>query len=379
MNSIVSENKSQRLLSLDVFRGMAVAAMVLVNNPGDWDHIYPILEHSKWDGCTPTDLIFPFFLFMVGVSMVYSLETKKSDPSQHATIFWSILRRAAILYFLGFTLTIVPRFNFGHFRVMGVLQRISLVYFFSSWIYLKTNQKTQIGIIAFLLIGYNLAMSLIPVPGYGPANLKPETNLGAWIDRLIISPPHLWVQSKTWDPEGLFSTLPAIATGLLGAQVGRWLKNKKTESHEKLLILFVAGFLAYLGGMIWDLWFPINKSLWTSSFVLYTAGLATMTLCCLYYWMDIKGFTRFTKPFLVFGVNAITVFFLSGLIAKLLGIYHINPSDPKSPSIRLYLYKLIFEPYFSPINASLVAALSLVLLWMGILWIMYNRKIWIKI
>jgi predicted acyltransferase len=371
--------KTQRLLSLDVLRGMAVAAMVLVNNPGDWNHIYPILEHSPWNGCTPTDLIFPFFLFMVGVSLVFSLESKKADSSLHGKIILTILRRTFILYLLGFILAIVPRFNFGHVRIMGVLQRISLVYLMTSILYLKTSPKAQLWILAFLLIGYNLAMSLIPVPGFGPANMGPETNLGAWIDRLIITPQHLWVQAKTWDPEGLFSTLPAIGTGLLGAQAGRWLKSQNLDPATKLVWLFIAGFLAYLGGMIWGLWFPINKSLWTSSFVLYTGGLATMTLSTLYWIIDIQGFNRFTKPFLVFGVNAIVVFFLSGLSAKLLGFYHIHLNDPKSPNIRLYLYKLLFEPYFSPINASLVAAISLVLFWMAILWIMYNRKIWIKI
>jgi len=379
MRDSLPYSSPQRLVSLDVFRGMAVAAMILVNNPGDWDHIYPILEHSKWNGCTPTDLIFPFFLFMVGVSLVFALESKKADPKQHGKIILGIFRRAFILYTLGFLLAIIPRFNFPHVRLMGVLQRISLVYLFSSLIYLKFSNRTQIGIIALLLIGYNLAMTLIPVPGFGPANLNPETNLGAWLDRSILSPAHLWVQSKTWDPEGLFSTLPALATGLLGAQVGKWLKSQALEPATQLAWLFCAGFLSYLGGMIWDLWFPINKSLWTSSFVLYTGGLATMTLSVLYWIMDIQGYKRFTKPFLVFGVNAITVFFLSGLTAKLFGIYHINPSDPSSPTIRLFLYKLFFQPYFSPINASLVAALSLVFFWMGILWMMYNRKIWIKI
>jgi predicted acyltransferase len=202
--------KSPRLLSLDVFRGLTIAAMILVNDPGDWGHIYAPLEHSEWNGCTPTDLVFPFFLFMVGVSIVYSMESKKANGAGHSKIILTALRRAVTLILITYATQLIFRWTFdiAHLRLPGVLPRIALVYFICTILYLKTSQKTRDWIFAGVLIGYYIIMTFIPVPGVGYANLNPETNMGAWLDRLVFTTDHLWRSSRTWDPEGLLGTLP---------------------------------------------------------------------------------------------------------------------------------------------------------------------------
>ena len=225
MNQTSTANK--RLLSLDFFRGITVAAMILVNNPGDWGHIYAPLEHAEWNGCTPTDLIFPFFLFIVGVSIVYALDNKLSDFKNHNSLILSILKRAAILFGLGLLMSLQPYFDFANFRIPGVLQRIAIVYFVCALLFLKIKPNILFKIFIIILISYWLMMVLIPVPGFGVANLGKETNLGAWLDRFVLTEKHLWINGKTWDPEGILSTLPAIASGLFGVLMGVILKSKQ--------------------------------------------------------------------------------------------------------------------------------------------------------
>lgn len=363
--------KSPRLLSLDVFRGATIAAMILVNDPGDWGHIYAPLEHSKWDGCTPTDLVFPFFLFMVGVSVVYAMESKKATVL-HGKLLLSALRRTAILIAIPWITQLIfhPDGGLSHLRLPGVLPRIALVYFICTILYLKTSQKTRDWIFAFALIGYFIIMTCIPVPGVGYANLKPETNMGAWIDRLVFGTNHLWRESHTWDPEGLLGTLPAIATGLFGIRVGSWLKRKDRDDNVKVSWMFTYGVIAVILGLIWDLFFPINKALWTSSFVLYTGGLATIALSLCYWLIDVQGRKRFTYFFVVFGANAITAYVLSGYIPHYMGMIKIGGAS---------IYQTLFAPYFSPINASLVSAIfTVAILWL-VMWVFYIKKIFIKI
>jgi predicted acyltransferase len=363
---------SKRLLSLDVFRGLTIAAMTLVNNPGDWGHIYTPLEHSVWNGCTPTDLVFPFFLFMVGVAIVYAMESKKVNGAGHGKILLSALRRAAILILITYATQLIFRWNFdiGHLRLPGVLPRIALVYFICTVLYLKTPQKTRDWIFVGVLIGYYIIMTFIPVPGVGYANLEPETNMGAWIDRLILTPDHLWRSSHTWDPEGLLGTLPAIATGLFGIRVGTWLKRKDRDDSVKVSWLFTYGAIAVIAGLFWGLFFPINKALWTSPFVLYTGGLATIGLAMCFWLIDVQGYKRFTYPFVVFGTNAITAYVLSGFIPHYLNLIHIGKGN---------IYTTFFAPFFSPVNASLVSALFMVIILWLVMWILYRKKIFIKI
>ena len=368
-----------RLLSLDVFRGITVAFMTLVNNPGDWGHIYTPLEHSDWNGCTPTDLVFPFFLFIVGVSIVYALESKKTDLSLHRKLIIGILRRAVILYFIGLILNLFPYLHFSTVRIPGVIQRIAVVYAIAGLLYIYGNRKVWINAFVVILVAYYLIMTFVPVPGVGYANLNPETNIGAWLDRTVLGEAHLWKSSKTWDPEGILSTVPAVATALFGILVGTYLKRKDKADAQKVSWLFTVGVLAVIAGLLVDLFFPINKALWTSSFVLYTGGLATIGLTLLYWLVDVQGYTRFTKPFVIFGVNAITVYTLSGLIPRVLSMITVHNAAGKTVNGHEYLYDTFFTPYFSPINASLAGGLTYVLIWFVILWLMYRKNIIIKV
>lgn len=376
---------SSRLLSLDVFRGITVAAMILVNNPGDWGHIYSPLEHAEWNGCTPTDLIFPFFLFIVGVSIAYALGSKKELHSSHSGLIWTAAKRAMILFGLGLFLSLFPKIftdpveAFKTVRIPGVLQRIAVVFFITAVIFIKTNAKTQFRILILLLVLYWALLTFVPVPGVGYANLEKETNLGAWLDRTILTESHLWKAVKTWDPEGILSTIPAIATGLFGVLIGTFLKRKDKEDSVKISWMFTIGLIAVLLGLIWDLSFPINKSLWTSSYVLYAGGWATMGLALCYWLIDVNRYSRGTKPFVVYGVNAITVFFLSGLIPRILNLIIVKMPDGREVGSKTWMYETFYTPYFSPVNASLAGAVTFVLIWLIILWWMYNKKIIIKV
>ncbi|TSD64862.1 DUF5009 domain-containing protein [Inquilinus sp. KBS0705] len=364
--------KPGRLLSLDVFRGLTIACMILVNDPGDWGHIYAPLEHSEWNGCTPTDLVFPFFLFMVGVSIVYAMESKKASGASQSKMILAALRRTIILLLITWCSQLILRWNFdvSKLRLPGVLPRIALVYFICTILYLKTSQKTRDWLLVAVLIGYYIIMTFIPVPGVGYANLNPETNMGAWIDRLVFTTDHLWRSSKTWDPEGLLGTLPAIGTGLFGIRVGSWLKRKDRDDSTKVSWMFTYGTIAVVIALFWDLFFPINKALWTSSFVLYTGGLATIGLAISFWLIDVQGHKRFTYPFVVFGANAITAYVLSGFIPHYLNLVHIGKKS---------IYEFFFAPYFSPVNASLAGAIFIVaVLWL-VMWVFYKNKIFIKI
>jgi predicted acyltransferase len=380
----ILQQSPARLLSLDVFRGLTVAAMILVNNPGSWAHIYAPLRHAEWHGCTPTDLIFPFFLFIVGVSISYALGSKKGHMS-HSKLIFTALKRALILFGLGLFLNLFPKVftdpmeAFQTVRIPGVLQRIAVVFFSTAVIFIKTSPKTQLRILIGILLAYWAMMTLIPVPGVGFANLEKETNLGAWLDRTLLTEAHLWRSAKTWDPEGIFSTLPAIGTGIFGLLIGTWLKRKDKEESVKISWMFSIGILAVILGLIWDLCFPINKALWTSSFVLYAGGLASIGLALCYWLIDVQGFKKGTTPFVVYGINAITVFFLSGLIPRILTMIKVNMPDGTVLTSREWLYESFYSPYFSPINASLAGAVTFILIWLGILWWMYSRKIIIKV
>lgn len=369
--------KKSRILSLDVFRGITVASMILVNNPGSWGHIYSPLEHAPWNGCTPTDLIFPFFIFIVGISIVFAL-TKRKQEVAHSALIIKVLKRAVILYLLGLLLALFPNFEFSTVRIPGVLQRIAVVFFISSLLFLKTNFKSQVWIIAFILIIYCVLMTLVPVPGVGPANLEPATNLAAWLDRLIITEAHTWKSTRTWDPEGVLSTLPAIGTCIAGMLTGQWLLRKTEKIENNILGIIAAGFAAVVAGLAWDAFFPINKALWTSSYVLYTAGLASISFALLYWVIDVKKINKWTTPFLVYGVNAITVFFLSGIIAKSMNAIKVD-NGVKEVSLKTFLYNSYFSPNFSELNASLAWAISFVLVWLLILWLMYKKNIIVKV
>ncbi|PWS27786.1 DUF5009 domain-containing protein [Pedobacter yonginense] len=381
----------QRLLSLDFFRGLTVAAMILVNNPGSWGHIYAPLEHAEWNGCTPTDLIFPFFLWIVGVSIAFAMSSSKANPSTHSKTIFKAIKRGLTLYFLGFFLAIFSKIinaiidhrsiweAFETVRLLGVLQRIGIVFIISSIVFLKASEKTIFKTLIVILAVYWALMSFVPVPGVGYPNLEKETNLAAWIDRGVLTEAHTWASSKTWDPEGVLSTLPAVGTCLFGVLVGIWMRRKDIDNASKVSWLFTVGILSVVAGLLWDLQFPINKALWTSSYVLYAGGLASIALALCYWLIDVQGYKKFTTPFVVYGVNAITVFFLAGLMPRVLNMIKITQPDGTKTPLLVHFYDTCYQPFFSPINASLVWAITYVLGFYVLLWIMYKRNIIIKV
>jgi predicted acyltransferase len=349
--------------------------MVVVNNPGDWGHIYPPLEHAEWNGCTPTDLVFPFFLFIVGVSLAYALAGVKQRGGPQGPVLMQVLRRAAVLFGLGLLLSLYPRFDFSVVRIMGVLQRIALVYLGCSVIYLKTNWRTQLALLVALLLGYATLLQLVPVPDVGPANLEPATNLGAWLDRSLFTEAHLWKQSRTWDPEGLLGTLPALGTGLLGVLAAQWLRRPAATATAKVVGLLAAGMLSAVLGLLWNGWFPINKALWTSSYVLFTGGLALVVLAALYWLCDVRGYRRGTAPAVAFGVNAIAVFVGSALLSRTFGLFKLTLPGGGVGGLKEWLYGWYIAPFFSDLRmASLAGAVVCLLIWLVVLSLLYRRQ-----
>ena len=370
--------KPERLLSLDVFRGITIAGMILVNNPGSWGAIYAPLQHAEWHGWTPTDLIFPFFLFIVGVAITYSLGGKVERGDSERELVFAILKRSAILFALGLFLNgfpFLPLERITGIRIPGVLQRIALCFLFASLIFIKTKVRGQLIWTIALLALYWLLLRFIPVPGFGAGDYSMQGNLEGFIDVKLMS-GHIW--RPTYDPEGLLSTIPAIATTLCGVLTGQWLKSPTTmEERTNGMLIFGIALLAV--GKFWDLWFPINKSIWTSSYVIFTAGAALLFLGVSYWLIDIKQYRRWAKPFVIFGSNAILVFVGSGIVARLLTLIQWTTADGTMIDLKTWLYKNIFLSWLSPINASLAFAVTYILLWLIPMTILYRKKIYIKV
>ncbi len=377
----IETGRSGRLVSLDVFRGITVAAMLLVNDPGSWGAIYQPLTHAPWHGWTPTDLIFPFFLFIVGITTQLSLTARRARGARDADLVRRIIRRGVVLVLLGLFASAFPFFPWErvvHLRIPGVLQRIGIVYLCAALLLLKTSVRTQIAIAAALLVGYWLALTLIPVPGVGPATLSPpDATLAAYIDRLLLD-GHLWAETRTWDPEGPLSTLPAIATALGGALVARGLA-RSTPLSERLNTLYATGVGLLVSGAMWGWVFPINKNLWTSSYVLFSAGMACVTLATCMWLVEIRRSTWWTRPFLVFGVNPIVAFLGSELLARLIYSVIEVPYKGDTVSLETAIHRTLFASWLPPKPASLAFALTVVLLWYFILDALYRRGIVLKV
>jgi len=363
---------SGRLDSLDAFRGLTIAGMILVNNPGSWSHIYAPLRHAEWHGWTPTDLIFPFFLFIVGVAVPFSFGKRLERGDLKGTLLIHVVRRTAILFGLGLFMAAYPRFDLGNLRIMGVLQRIGLVYLLAAPAYLYLARRGRVWLVGGLLLGYWALLTLVPVPGFGPGELSPEGNLGAYLDRLILG-DRLW--QDTWDPEGLLSTLPAVATTLLGIFTGEWLRSVRTQ-ERKAAGLLVGGIVGIVLGLLWGRIFPINKPLWTSSYVMFTAGAGLVLLAGFFWAMEIRGAKAWAKPFVVYGMNAIAVFVASGLLAKQMGLTRVGPNEVP---LKTWIYNELFAAWAGPLNGSLFFALTYVLFWLALIWVLYRRRIFIKI
>ena len=369
--------KPQRFFSLDVFRGITIAGMILVNNPGNGKTVYAPLRHASWNGWTPTDLIFPFFLFIVGVALAFSLSRKLENGESTFSIIAKIFRRSIVLFLLGIFLNVFPVFHLSpsSLRVPGVLQRIAICYFVSALLFLKLKAK-PLALIAFaILAGYALLMLLVPVPGYGSGNLTPDGNLAAYLDRVILRGTHLY--RGTWDPEGFLSTFPAIATTLFGIFAGLCLRSS-SGWKKKIIWLLSAGMAGVLLGEVISLWFPINKNIWTSSYVLFTGGLGTLFLAFCFYLCDVLNWRDWAIPFVIFGTNPIAVYFLSAIVAKILLKITVS-SAQGATSLYSWIYGNLFAPWAGTYNGSLFFALAYVLFWLGIMTVFYKNKIFIKI
>jgi len=373
-DSIGTGTTGARLASLDAFRGITIAGMILVNNPGSWSHVYAPLLHAEWHGWTPTDLIFPFFLFIVGVAMAFSLVPRLERGEGRGGLLRKVIRRSLILIGLGLLLAAYPRFDLANIRFPGVLQRIGLVYFFASLAVMRTGPRGQAATALVLLLAYWALMTLVPVPGFGPGDLGPDGNLAAYVDRAVFG-SHIW--RDTWDPEGLLSTLPAVATTLLGVLTGGLLRSRR-EALEKVAWLFVLGWAGILLGVVWNGAFPINKNLWTSSYVVFTAGAALQFLAVCYFLIDVKGWKRWARPAIAFGMNAIAVFVLSGLFVKTLLFIRL-PAGDGSISLYGWIYRHLFVSWAGPLNGSLAFAIVNILMWWALMELLYRKRIFIKI
>lgn len=397
----------ERLLSLDAFRGLTVAGMLLVNDPGSWGSIYPPLEHAAWHGWTPTDLIFPFFLFIAGITTHLSLSSRRARGDDEGAIRAQIIRRGVLIFLFGFLVNGFPYFTWGtvagvadptllqrigdrllHWRVMGVLQRIGIAYMLAGLLTQRTTLRQQVVIIASLLLGYWVVMTVLPVPGEGTIGALlldgPQRTMAAWTDRLLLDwsrwglGNHLWVSGVTWDPEGVLSTVPAICTAMLGNLAGRWIGDRR-PLPERLAGLASVGSIAMMIGLMWHWVFPINKSLWTSSYVVFTAGMAALSLATIMWIVDFQKVSGWTKPFVIYGVNPIIAFIGSGVMARLIYSIIKVSSDGKRIPLQAWLYQTLFASWLTPLNASLAFAIAFVLFWYGILHLLYRRNIILKV
>ena len=385
MSAPASPPKRQRLLALDVFRGLTVAGMLLVNDPGTWGAIYPPLEHAEWNGWTPTDVIFPFFLFIAGVTTHLSLAARRAAGADDKDLTRQILRRGALIVLFGLLMAAFPFYpmdRLTHIRIPGVLQRIGVAYTCAALISMRTTLKQQVGIVGSLLFGYWFVMTLVPVPGAmggigANLNTIPSGTLAAWTDRFLLG-GHLWINSVTWDPEGPLSTIPAIGTAMLGIFAGRWLGEKR-PLDERLNGLFAAGALGMMVGLMWNWSFPINKSLWTSSYVVFTAGMACLSIATISWIIDVKGVTWWTRPIVIYGINPIIAFVGSGMMARMIyTVWKVDFHGARTP-VQSVVYQTVFLPWLAPRNASLAFALAFVLFWYLILWALARRNIIFKV
>lgn len=365
-----------RLLSLDFFRGLTIAGMILVNNPGTWAHVYPPLLHAPWHGWTPTDVIFPFFLFIVGVSITLAFSSRQQNDASAKDLYLKIVRRTCVLFALGLFLSGFPFFELSNIRIPGVLQRIAICYFFASIIFLNSNTRALLSWAFGLMLVYWAAMQWYPVPGVGAGSYEKGANFSAWVDSLLLQ-GHMWSQTKTWDPEGIFSTLPAISTTIFGVLAGQLLR-RNIIATEKVSLLLIYGNIAMTIGLAWHHWLPINKNLWTGSYALFMSGMAMVVLGISYYMIDIRGWQKAIKPFCVYGMNAITVFVLSGVVGRLL--YLIKwPDGDGVITLKGWLMDNLFLSWLSPLNASLAFALGFVFLSYLAMHYLYIKHIFIKI
>jgi len=344
--------------------------MILVNSPGSWSHVYAPLRHAQWHGFTPTDLVFPFFLFIVGAAMAFSLTAYVDGDRPRAHAYPRILRRTAILFALGLLINGFPSFDLADLRIMGVLQRIAIAYLLASIAVLHLSRRGLWIVSGVILLGYWAAMQWVPVPGFGAGDLTPEGNLAAHLDRLGLTSAHLY-RGGPFDPEGLASTLPAVVTVLLGYLAGRWLRSRQVGTSTSLW-LGLTGLVCVLAGAVWGLAFPINKQLWTSSYVIFTAGWALLFLALFFEAVEVRGWKNLSSPFETIGLNAITVYVASVLVAKALARIPVRAGDG-TETAQAWFHQNLFESWAGPIDGSLVHACAMVAFWWLVAYALHRR------
>lgn len=388
---IVTRLPANRIVAIDMMRGLTIAAMILVNNPGSWQNVYGPLLHANWHGWTPTDLIFPFFIFIVGISIQISTGRQIAAQLSNRKILFSAGIRMFKLIGLGLLLAMFyynfadPAYDWVEQKVInlrwpGVLQRIGLVYFFTVLIVLNTHTIARLFWILGLLLGYWALLLIVPYAdgdGNTYAGLMQHGNsLSAWFDHLILTKAHVYypdAQPFAFDPEGILSTFPSIATCLTGVMAGQWLQSAHSMS-KKAFVLFFVGIVGVLLGEYWGAEFPINKTLWTSSYVVLSSGYACIFLSVCLFLTDIKDYTKWAAPMLVFGANSIAFYVFSGVLARLLIMIPVGDSSLKS-----WFYQSVFAPLLGPYNGSLAFALGFLLVSYLVLYQMYKRGIFWKV
>jgi predicted acyltransferase len=427
------ENDSgQRLLSLDVFRGITIAAMVIVNNPGTWAAVYPQLKHAEWHGWTVTDFVFPFFVFIVGVAIPLALGKRVADGAKDSELFLKILYRSFVIFGLGLFQMGFPFFDIsktslpvavkvaavigliltiGFFladrfkasvvsiaavtlllagayfadqgfpyermeriRIMGVLQRLALCYFFAAIVFIKTGWRVQVGLAGILLLFYWGVMHFA-----GAGDLSPEGNFSGYIDRMILGEEHIWRSSKVYDPEGLLSTIPAIATCMVGVLCGTYLRESKASLEGRINSLFFSGLVLASIGWAWGFWFPINKPIWTSSYAAFTAGMALIFLGTCMWLIEVRSYRKWAHPFTVFGVNALALYFASSILARIMLAVKFDGPEGKVIHSQRWIFDTFFKPLANPMDASLLFALVYLAFWYLLMWALYRKRIFIKV
>jgi predicted acyltransferase len=380
--------EAARLASLDAFRGFAIASMVLVNNPGDWGHLYAPLAHAEWNGWTFTDLVFPFFLFISGVSMAFSLGRRAQAGEDRGALVRAMARRAAVIFAVGLALNFIPSFDPATVRIPGVLQRIALCALAAAPIVVFFGARGVLAAIAVLLAAYTVPMLLVPVPdatGVVAAGvLEPGRDLGAYVDRHLLA-GHLWSKSGTWDPEGLVSTLPACASLLFGVLAGEWLKSRRSSAaHANGLAL--AGLACLAAGLVLDaVLMPINKNLWTPSYCVFMTGWSLLAFAAFFAVMDAAASAEVRHvsrkallPLTIYGMNALFLFALSGLVARLFAAIEIGGKLGTPVSLKSWLYAPIQALPLSPENASLAFAIAFNAAMLGVAWLMWKQRWFVK-
>jgi len=357
-----------RYASVDILRGFTVAIMILVNNPGSWSHVDPMLEHAAWHGCRMADFVFPFFLFIVGLSIVFALSKALEAGADKKQLALKSLKRGGILFALGLFLNAFPDFDFQTLRIPGVLQRIGIVFAITAVLFIYLSEKQRRGVALFVLLAYWGLLVLVPVPGLGEASLEKGKDLGAWLDHLLLN-GHLWKYSMTWDPEGILSTLTSIVSALFGVSAAVYMR----KNSRPVKGLLWAGVVFACAGLLWNMVFPMNKSLWTSSYVVFTSGVAFILLGLSIFLFDEKGVSKGTTVFRALGANPLAAYFGSELLARILCTVKVHDFYLSEWSF------MVYTSFLEPAQASVVSAMVTVLFWSLIAWVLYKKKIFIKI